>query len=178
METILKDIWKAICDYAGISFLYAVGAIVVWFLLDRLLNKRHSGFCVVWIFRLAFLTYIFFVLNLTILNRTSHIEEPLAKFTEGIFLVDEDGTLHAEGVENVIMLIPMIPLFVLSGITHSMKIWQAFAMSFCSSAFIEVIQLIFHIGYTQVSDILFNTLGGMIGWCIYFVVHRIYKSLV
>ncbi|MST58325.1 VanZ family protein [Waltera intestinalis] len=46
-------------------------------------------------------------------------------------------------------------------------------ISFASSMIIEIAQLITQRGYYELQDLLFNTLGGVIGWGIFYIIYRV-----
>ena len=50
-------------------------------------------------------------------------------------------------------------------------------IAFIFSISIEMVQLLFRIGTFQLSDIFYNTLGGVIGGLIYYVLMKVRKRL-
>ncbi|MDO4321240.1 MAG: VanZ family protein [Lachnospiraceae bacterium] len=54
------------------------------------------------------------------------------------------------------------------------KAWKAVLLSFEVSALIEVSQLIFQVGCFDVDDIILNTLGGLLGYIVFWVTSRWY----
>ena len=91
--------------------------------------------------------------------------------------------LTTECIENVILFIPYI-ILVFCNFRHRLFrkklkgyqiIKQSFIISFASSFVIESLQLILHVGTFQISDLFFNTLGGIIGGIIYFIGCLIFK---
>ena len=56
-------------------------------------------------------------------------------------------------------------------------LWQSGKIAFIFSISIEMLQLLLRLGTFQVSDIFYNTVGGMIGGLMYYVVMRARKRL-
>lgn len=92
------------------------------------------------------------------------------------------GTLYTENIENIILFIPFIFLFIWAFRSKVFKdeiikfknvVFKSFIISFCFSASIEFSQLFFKLGTFQLSDLVFNTLGGVIGGIIYCCVYHL-----
>ena len=64
-------------------------------------------------------------------------------------------------------------------IGNSLKkiLWQSGKIAFCFSISIEMLQLLFRLGTFQLSDIFYNTVGGMIGGLMYCAVMKAKKRL-
>lgn len=101
-------------------------------------------------------------------------------------LKTETGELYTEGLENFILFIPLTllmfwalkkQLFQNKEITLFTVLKKATIISFGCSLGIEVTQLIFSIGWFQISDLVFNTLGGMFGGVIYAGGYRCVKKI-
>ncbi len=82
-----------------------------------------------------------------------------------------------DSIENVIMLFPFIILLLwtmkdklLKNVTLKGIVGVSFKISFLFSLSIELFQLFFRVGTFQLSDLFYNTLGGVIGGIVYGVV--------
>ena len=91
-----------------------------------------------------------------------------------------NGEFTTEIVENVVLFIPLIFFLFFFLETTSKKtskffavMWRAIVISFLSSLAIEMLQLFLRLGTWQLSDLCFNTLGGVIGGLIYWVSAKI-----
>ena len=64
-------------------------------------------------------------------------------------------------------------------IGNSLKniLWQSGKIAFCFSISIEMLQLLLRLGTFQLSDIFYNTVGGMIGGLLYYVAMKARKRL-
>ena len=115
------------------------------------------------------------ILFKTLFNRAIEIN-PLANVMGTWGLYNKDGVFTTEVIENVALFIPLIFFLFFFLETTSKKvskfltvIGRAIAISFLFSLSIEMLQLFLHLGTWQLSDLLFNTLGGVVGGLIYWV---------
>lgn len=90
----------------------------------------------------------------------------------GIWVVAKDGTksLTTESFENVIMMVPFTALMLWTFGEKLVKrtdfrtvAGRATVIAFCFSLGIEFTQLLLRIGTFQLSDLFYNTLGGLPG---------------
>jgi len=92
-----------------------------------------------------------------------------------IWDVDSNGqkTLSTASIENLILLMPFSIIYLRSKIEEKKTLlWMtknSIVASFALSLFIESVQLVFRIGNFQISDLVYNTLGGFIGGIIYWI---------
>lgn len=115
------------------------------------------------------------ILFKTLLNRNLGIH-PLGNVIGVWGFYKHDGTFTTEVIENVVLFMPYIFfLFFMLEVTSKKKtkfllvMERAVVISFLSSLTIEMLQLFLHLGTWQLSDIAFNTLGGIVGGLIYWV---------
>ena len=57
------------------------------------------------------------------------------------------------------------------------KLWKSGKIAFIFSLNIEMLQLLLRLGTFQLSDIFYNTVGGVLGGLMYYVVMKIRKRL-
>lgn len=120
-------------------------------------------------FRITFIIYIYISLILckTVLYR-SIWANPLSNVMGGWGLYDADGNLTTEAIENLMLFIPFAVLLLwafrkeLLGDKPGLKktLWVATKTVGIFSFVIEFSQLLFHLGTFQISDLVYNTLGG------------------
>lgn len=127
------------------------------------------------------------ILFRTLLNRNIW-EHPLSDVIGVWGLYNSDGELTTEVIENLVLFIPFTVLLLWSFqeriIGQSVKlfitIWKSIEVVFLFSMMIEFLQLFLRIGTFQLSDLFYNTLGGLVGgliyWCGYKLTHRIKKE--
>ena len=134
------------------------------------------------LFFLAFVTSL--ILFRTLLNRNLW-QNPLSHVMGGWGIwetVNGEQKLTTECIENVIMMVPFSAVVMW---TFEEKIgngWkkilrQSGKIAFIFSVSIEMLQLLLRLGTFQLSDIFYNTVGGIIGGLIYSVVMKAGKRL-
>ena len=118
---------------------------------------------------LAFLCYVALLVSSTVLSRpiTNPYENIIG--TYGVLL---EGKVNVDTVKNVLMFIPYIFLcFQVYKPQNTIK--RAFLVSAITSLSIELIQLICWLGNFQISDIIHNICGGMIGCGVWIMVKHL-----
>ena len=96
--------------------------------------------------------------------------------------VNGEQKLTTECIENVIMMVPFSAVVMWTfeeKIGNSLKkiLWQSGKIAFCFSVSIEMLQLLLRLGTFQLSDIFYNTVGGMIGGLMYCALMKARKRL-
>lgn len=100
----------------------------------------------------------------------------------GIFgLYNANGELTTEAIENIILFIPLIFLWLWVADkqefafikTISFAVKNALLCSFL----IEMVQLLLRVGQVQISDLVYNTLGGIIGGVCYWTIIWVKKKV-
>lgn len=70
--------------------------------------------------------------------------------------------------ENIMNIIVFIPIGVLAGAVYRGMNWmRALVIGLCLSVGIEVMQFVFRKGFSEVDDVMHNTLGCVLGYGIY-----------
>ena len=84
-----------------------------------------------------------------------------------------------DSIENIIMLFPFIILLMwaakdklLKNVTFHGIVSKSLQVSFLFSLSIELFQLLFRVGTFQLSDLFYNTLGGIMGGIVYAIIWR------
>ena len=133
------------------------------------------------LFFLAFVTSL--VLFRTLLNRNLWMN-PLSDVMGGWGIwetVNGEQKLTTECIENVIMMVPFSAVVIWTfeeKIENSWKkiLWQSGKIAFGFSLMIEMLQLLLRLGTFQLSDIFYNTVGGVLGGLMYCAVMRARKQ--
>lgn len=106
-------------------------------------------------------------------------ENPVSDVLGGWGLYDKEGEVSTEAIENVMLMLPFIILLLwtfkeklLKKVSISSTVWTGIKFSFLFSISIEFLQLFLRLGTFQLSDIVYNTLGGFLGGVIYFLVYK------
>ena len=137
-------------------------------------------------FRKLFL--LFFVTSMilfrTLLNRNLWMN-PLSKVMGGWGIwetVNGEQKLTTECIENVIMMVPFSSVVMWTfkektGNGWKKILWYSGKIAFIFSVSIEMLQLLLRLGTFQLSDIFYNTEGGMLGGLVYYVTMKARKHL-
>ena len=124
--------------------------------------------------------YVTMILFRTVLNRNVW-RAPLSNVLGTWWFYYEDGTVSTEAAQNLVLFIPFIFLLfwalckeIFKGkVTFCRVLGKAFIVSLCFTLSIEFAQLFLRLGTFQLSDIFYNTLGGLIGGLIYWLAYKI-----
>ena len=125
------------------------------------------------LFLLAFVTSM--ILFRTLLNRNLWMN-PLSDVMGGWGIwetVNGEQKLTTECIENVIMMVPFSAVVAWTfgekiGNGGKKILWQSGKIAFGFSISIEMLQLFLRLGTFQLSDLFYNTVGGMIGGLMYY----------
>lgn len=152
------------------------GAILTWYK-----NFKESVF-----FRKLFLLafVISMILFRTLLNRNMWMN-PLSKVMGGWGIweiVNGKRQLTTECIENVVMMIPFTAVLMWTFQEKVCRHWKNILLksgkiAFIFSISIEMVQLLLRIGTFQLSDIFYNTLGGVLGGLMYYVLMKLRRHL-
>ncbi|MBR4027415.1 MAG: VanZ family protein [Lachnospiraceae bacterium] len=141
--------------------------------------KFLAGICL--IIYLLVLGYVLFFAEY--LGRTEHPEG----YRYNLTLFSEIGRFYRVGIQrhswslflwnvcgNIAVFIPF-GIFMPMLFRRCKNIIFTVLLSFELSLFVEVIQLITHVGIFDVDDILLNTFGGFLGFCIYIICYIVWR---
>ena len=193
---ILTNILTALYEPFGFSlllsflamffYLYAYGpeeagkgwksAIVTWY------QKFKGSVFFRKLFLLAFVTSM--ILFRTLLNRNLWLN-PLSDVDGWLGIwetVNGEQKLTTECIENVIMMVPFSAVVMWTfgeKIGNSWKkiLWYSGKIAFIFSISIEMLQLLLRLGTFQLSDIFYNTVGGVLGGLMCCAVMKVRKRL-
>ena len=115
-----------------------------------------------------FLCYSAFLLTSMVIGRERVY--PLADVFKNIGIRRGDTAWNTEIVKNILVFIPYVFLY-LEAFSPSDDFRRALILSVYSTLFVELSQLLSWLGYFQIADLLHNTIGGMIGWGIWKIIH-------
>ena len=96
--------------------------------------------------------------------------------------VNGERKLTTECIENVIMMVPFSSVVMWTfekkvGSSWKKILWQSGKVAFIFSVSIEMLQLLLRLGTFQLSDIFYNTVGGVLGGVCYWGIMKIRKRL-
>ena len=124
---------------------------------------------------LLFNSYLVMVVLITLVDRRCW-EEPYISIFGNFSLFYKDWGewyLNTGTVENILLFVPFTILLLIGKRQNSRrKIWLSLMFCVSFSIWIEVCQGLFSKGTFQVSDIFYNSVGGLIGGGIVFLINR------
>ena len=183
MEVILKDLFTMIYQYAGITIIVTMLFMFMWKQAEKTSWREiYKNLMVqfkdkVWKKRFIAILYIVFVLQRTLFNR-SPWGEPLGNII-GPWGFIVNGMPNYEMFENIMLFIPLYPIVKMSGIIDHIKHWRQYLplsiliITFECSVGIEIVQLMTRAGTFQLSDIVYNTVGGVVGGIVYWIAYTV-----
>lgn len=181
----LKDILKTVATSAPIGIIFSFVILFIIMLKSYSFKKALSAMANSFKkrkFRYVFyyFVYLYIIFSRTVIQRQSNYE-PLSDVFGGWTIFQHKYTgLDYQVIGNVIMFIPLTLLLaaVLKQYNFITKksLLICLGSSFAYSLFIELCQLITKRGTFQISDLVWNTLGGLIGFVIYILINKIYKK--
>ena len=183
---ILKDMLSLLYQTLGFSVLFAFVAMFFFIYAKEcggykvaikkwaVLFKSDAKFRYLFVF----VIYIMILLHRTLFNRDMW-SNPLSNIIGIWSLVDGDGNFTAEIPENILLFMPFgFLIFLIRSYEECKKVKSialyAVKFSFMFSIGIECCQLFLRLGTFQLSDLFFNTLGGLLGGLIYWIFHMIH----
>ena len=158
------------------SIYMLMNAIVTWY------QKFKESVFFRKLFLLAFVTSM--ILFRTLLNRNLWLN-PLSDVMGGWGIWETkngEQVLTTECIENVIMMVPFSAVVAWTfeekiGNGWKKILWQCGKIAFIFSISIEMLQLLLRLGTFQLSDIFYNTVGGVVGGLVYYAVMKVRKCL-
>lgn len=119
-----------------------------------------------------FITYTILMLTSTVIARP--FVNPFTNVL-GFVLYDGLGKVSLTGILNILMFVPYVILYNLT-FSPDESIKKSLLLSVSTTILIEFCQLFFCSGQFSLSDIIHNTVGGMIGCCIWHIVRMFAKK--
>lgn len=193
IKYILTDILMLIYEKAGAALVFAFMAMCIkkYFSIygKKIFNEWFYDFFHNRHFRLQFFfcVYCFIVLLQTIFCREIW-NSPLSDVFGEWSAYNEDNSINVDVFENLFMLLPYtflmfaaIPLSLTFKCIGKPKgiiniLCKSFIYAFSTSLCIEFLQLFFKFGTFQLSDIVYNTVGGLAGGLLYWTVIKMQKN--
>ena len=139
---------------------------------------------IAWVFGLNGKNFIKTILFRTLLNRNLWLN-PLSNVMGGWGIwetVNGEQKLTTECIENVIMMVPFSAVVMWTfeekiGNGWKKILWYSGKLAFIFSVSIEMLQLFLRLGTFQLSDLFYNTVGGVVGGLMYYTMMRARKHL-
>ena len=149
--SLYKDIPQEV--YEGLMSVFCLG--VVLFIAFK---GVRTGFR--WSSVLLLIEYIFLLFCSTVIFRSTG---EARQYDFHPFWSYNRSELLMENILNVVVFIPVGMLLCVA--FKQMTWWKALLIGCCISISIESLQLLFMKGFSEVDDVMHNTVGCLIGWC-------------
>ena len=192
IRKIINNVLTALYQPFGAAVLLAFVAMFVFIyakehnwtkkdLIKNICSTWFSYFMKSYEFRRAFLLifYSVMILSRTVLYRDIWTN-PLSNVMGNWIVKNENGIWFTEPIENLLLFIPFAVMLLwafrkeLLGDKPGLKktMWVATKTVGIFSFVIEFSQLLFHLGTFQISDVVYNTLGGTVGGLAYYIIYK------
>lgn len=175
LNMIIHHLNKVVNEYAiSTSVFFIFTALIIYIsekigfekFIFEIKDKFFKDYSYKW--KILFFTYSYFILDKTLISRDiGMINSFKYAFKGGWLFLVKDTWNKVQAIENILFFIPF-SFFLLLGFYNlqekKLELFKEIALIFFKfSLFIELLQLIFTLGTFQLSDIVYNTLGGGIG---------------
>lgn len=175
LNMIIHYINITIKEYGNSSIIFLIFTAIIVYISEKIgfekfifeiKDKFFKDYSYKW--KILFFTYSYFILDKTLISRDiGSINSFEYAFKGGWLFLVKNTWNKVQAIENILFFIPF-SFFLLLGFyklkERKLKLFKEIGViSFKSSLFIELLQLIFILGTFQLSDIVYNTLGGVIG---------------
>lgn len=179
-KTLSHDIGIFFNEYFIIPFLTAIAITLICIIILAVKKKKENILHYVKTFSVIF--YFSELFHTTLLHRIGTKINPVSDIFGEWSIYDGETMMYInpKPILNILLFLPIcfavcyiLKSFTKKTFTDKNILIVTFVISFFTSLAIELIQLIFCIGTFQLSDLAYNTLGGLIGTVIYITAKRI-----
>lgn len=179
LRYILSSLFSTL--FFSLFFSYLIMQIISFNVLGRgnrkgMLKKLFKNKDMLCLF--LFIYFTFAVFFITVIQRECTYA-PLANVFRGWSIYKDNHAIDYQVIGNIAMFFPFGLLWALTFEREEKSaktLLITLLSSLCFSAFIEITQLIFSKGTFQFSDIVYNTLGGVLGAVIFIIINLIIKK--
>ncbi|MCH5320244.1 MAG: VanZ family protein [Eubacterium sp.] len=167
-------------EYLLATLIIAILTLLIYIIISKIKKQKISKSKAISL--LAFSSYFSLMLNISLIHRIgTEIDKTANIFDEwSIFDVESSMYLNLKPIYNVILFLPMcfvlfffIKSFFNKAYGSKRLLIYSTVISFSTSLFIELTQLIFNLGTFQLSDLVYNTTGGLIGALTCIIIRKI-----
>lgn len=179
-KTLLTNIESYCKEYLLITLLISLIILLLYIIICKKKKQKIIKEKSLSLFFFSF--YFALILNITLIHRIGiEIDKTSNIFGEwSIFDTELSMYLNLKPILNVILFLPIsfvlfyfIKKFFNKAYGTKKLLIYSTAVSFSVSLFIELMQLIFTLGTFQISDLTYNTAGGLIGAVLYIIIRKI-----
>ena len=173
-EAIMSYTNSLINDVPHSTYEGMLSAMCIGIVLLLAWRGRRAGRYIAW---LLLVEYSFLLYCSTVIYRKAlqDGEYDLMPFWSYRAIMDGKEQLLAENIMNVVVFVPVGILFGIA--IRCRNVWAALSVGAGLSVGIETLQFIFKKGFTEVDDVLHNTLGCLIGFGVYAMARYEYERI-
>lgn len=182
-RSLIANIKNIVTQHLLIPCIIAICICICYLIIVKLKNKNVSYkvlYCRTQLLKIVtlFISSLYFsiIIEVTLIKRIGSYYEPFSMFWNDWSIFDTELTMYVNfmPISNTIMFLPFA--FIISTInkyffnnryTNRILIKYSILYSFLCSITVELLQAITKLGTFQLSDLFYNTLGGLIGALIY-----------
>lgn len=181
IKSFVLNISNVIFEHISIPALITIIALCFWLIALIINNSLSKSKIIKAIPKFIMIFYISFVFEITLISRIGlHYDAFYNVFGDwSIFDTDYYMYINFTPIVNIMLFLPLAPIIYLSyrNIGINNKLLKITALcGFSWSLSIELIQLCFRIGTFQISDLVYNTVGGIFGFLLLLLIKRIYHK--
>lgn len=157
---------------------------LIFIIVSKIKNKKAVSKKAFSLFMLVF--YLTLLFDITVFSRAGEHYDPLSNVFGDWSILDTNFIIYVNfsPIINIIITIPLcflvfnfIKQFFQKNLAIKKIILSSTLLCFALSLTIELIQLVFCLGTFQVSDLVYNTLGGVMGAIIFATVRKLYNYI-
>ena len=181
-KMIFQDIIITINKYFISLSIFLIFTIIIVYISEKLGIKRFffevkekflREYSYKW--KILFFTYFYFILEKTLFDRSFGVVNNVkSSIKENWLFLEKDVWSKVQAIENILFFVPFSFFLILAFFDRKnigFKLLKTVVkFSFFLSLFIELTQLVLTLGTFQFSDIVYNTLGGIIGYILVILV--------
>ncbi len=173
-ERFIKYLYDSYSDlpvwvYEGLLVVLFVGAVVAFVTLGARKGGRVT-------MRLLLAEYVVMIFCSTVFIRSVMDERKYDFRPFWSYRAIQDGKEELF-VENIMNVAVFVPVGVMLGCSYKgMTWWKTLLVGLCTSVSIEALQFVFHRGFSEVDDVMHNTLGCVFGYGVYLIANSLFRS--
>lgn len=158
------------CVYEGFLVAFLLFTIVILF-VHKIKYKARL------LFKFLLIDFLFIVYCSTVVYRNPDDDQGFNLCPLWSYKAYLNGQLDLLA-ENIMNVMAFVPIGLLLGLSYKrIKLWQVLLVGIAISASMEILQFIMKCGFSEVDDVLHNTLGCMMGYGIFSMLLIMYNRI-
>lgn len=181
----IRDTGKAVIqEHLAIPLAVGACAVLIYIIICKIKKKNICSKSALSLFSVFF--YFAMIFDVTVFSRIGQVQDPLSNVLGDWWILDTSFIMYVNfsPIINILLTLPLGALLILIirqffGKVYSDKktVLLSTSVSLGLSLIIELTQLIFKLGTFQLSDLTYNTLGGLIGALLFILIKKLYKRI-